>query len=159
MTVAMVPWVTVVRSQGSLYADEQSVVGSEVAGRVDQVHVDLGDFVSTGDPLVTLAQDDFQLQVEQTAAQLQQARASVGLRENDSVESLNPENAPPVRQEKAMLAEAQSSLDRAASLLKQSAISQGEYDIAAAAAKVAEARYASSLNSVREKIATIRKRR
>ncbi len=155
MTVAMVPWVTVVRSQGSLYADEQSVVGSEVAGRVDQVHVDLGDFVSTGDPLVTLAQDDFQLQVEQTAAQLQQARAAVGLRESDSVESLNPENAPPVRQEKAMLAEAQSSLERAASLLKQSAISQGEYDIAAAAAKVAEARYASSLNSVREKIATI----
>ena len=106
MTVAMVPWTTVVRSQGSLYADEQSVVGSEVAGRVDQVHVDLGDFVSTGDPLVTLAQDDFQLQVEQTAAQLQQARAAVGLRETDSVESLNPENAPPVRQEKAMLAEA-----------------------------------------------------
>jgi RND family efflux transporter MFP subunit len=155
MTIAKVPWATVVRSQGSLYADEQSVVGSEVAGRVDQVHVDLGDFVRTGDPLVTLAHDDFQLQVEQTAAQLQQARAAVGLRENDSVSNLNPENAPPVRQEKAMLAEAQSSLDRAASLLKENAISKGEYEIAVAAAKVAEARYASSLNSVREKIAII----
>ncbi len=148
-------WPTMVRSQGSLFADEQSVVGSEVAGLVSSVHVDLGDFVNVGDPLVSLDQDDFKLQVEQTAAQLQQARAAVGLRGTDAVEKLDPENAPPVRQEKALLSEATSSLQRATTLLRQNAISQGEYDLAAAAKQVADARYASALNTVRERIATI----
>lgn len=149
------PWPTVVRSQGSLYADEQSVVGAKVAGRVAEVHADLGDFVQRGDPLVTLDQEEFRLQVEQAEAQLQQARSAVGLRENDPVEKLDPQNAPPVRQEKALWEETQSTLRRSADLLKQNAVSQGEYDQAAAAERVAEARYASALNGVQEKIALI----
>jgi len=148
-------WPTIVRSQGSLYADEQSVVGAKVAGRVARVHVDLGDLVQAGDPLVTLDQEDFSLQVEQAEAQLEQARSAVGLKPGDPVEKLDPENAPPVRQERAYWNESKSSLERAANLLSQSAISLGEYDQLAAAERVAEARYASSLNSVREKIALI----
>ncbi len=155
VTLQLFQWPTIVRSHGSLYADEQSLVGAKVAGRVSQVHVDLGDRVTAGDPLVTLDQDEFQLQVAQAEAQLQQARSAVGLRDGDPVEKLRPENAPPVRQERAMLAESESSLKRAATLLSQNAISQGEYDLAEAAAEVADARYASALNGVHEKIATI----
>jgi RND family efflux transporter MFP subunit len=153
--VEMTNWPTIVRSQGSLFADEQTVVGSTVAGRVAEVHVDLGDSVLIGDPIITLDLQEFQLQVIQAEAQLQQSRAAVGLAEGDSTASLNPENAPPVRQEKALWAEAISSLERSERLLNQNAVSQGEYDLALAAERAAEARQAAALNSVREKIALI----
>ncbi|QDV54177.1 efflux RND transporter periplasmic adaptor subunit [Rosistilla oblonga] len=155
MTVALQPWPTIVRSQGSLDADEESVVGAKVAGRVAEVHVDLGDYVNVGDPLVTLDQAEFQLKVDQTEAQLEQARAAVGLRAGVPVSELNPENAPPVRQQRALWEEAQSSLKRLESLRVQKAVSEGEYELAAAAERVAEARYASALNGVYEKIAAI----
>ncbi len=155
MTLSMQPWPTIVRSQGSLNADEESVVAPKVAGRVAKVHVDLGDFVKTGDPLVSLDQEEFQLQVAQAEAQLEQTRSAVGLHEGEGVENLVPENAPPVREQKALWEEAQNVLERAARLLSQNAIADGEYDQVAAAERVAEARYASSINSVREKIALI----
>ena len=101
VTLELSPWPSVVRSQGSLFADEQTVVGAKVAGRVRDVHVDLGDFVQLGTPLVTLDQEEFELQVAQADAQLQQARSAVGLHKGDRVEDLVPENAAPVRQEKA----------------------------------------------------------
>jgi len=151
-------WPTTVRSQGSLYADEQSIVGAKVAGRVAEVHGDVGDVLKLGDPLVTLDQEDFLLQVQQAEAQLLQARSSVGLLEGDPVAKLDPANAPPVRQERALWEETQSSLERIASLRSQNAMSQGEYDVAAAAERVAEARYASAVNGVREKIALIQVR-
>ena len=47
-------WPTLIRTQGSLIADEVVVVGTRVEGLVDQVHVDLGDRVTAGQPLVTL---------------------------------------------------------------------------------------------------------
>ncbi len=155
LTVEMRPWPTVVRSQGSLFADEESVVGSKVAGRVAEVHVDLGDFVKTGDPLVSLDQEEFRLQVEQAEAQLEQTRSAVGLRDGDFVENLVPENAPPVREQEALWEEAQKVLERAAKLRSQDAIAEGEYDQVAAAERVAEARYSSAINGVREKIALI----
>ncbi len=154
-TVSQLSWPVIVRSQGSLHADEESVVGAKVAGRVAEVHVDLGDFVEAGAPIVTLDREEFVLQVSQTEAQLQQARAAVGLRSEDSVADLSPENAPPVREQRAIWEQAQSEVTRAKSLRSQSAIAEGEYDEVMAAERVAEARYASAINSVREKIATI----
>jgi len=149
------PWPTIVRCQGTLYADEDSAIGARVAGRVATVHVDLGDSVKVGDPLVTLESDEFELQVSQVEAQLNQARSAVGLTGSEVNDSLDPENSPPVRQERAIWNEAQTSLQRATSLKKQGAISQGEFDIIASAERVAEARYASAVNAVREKLSMI----
>ncbi len=148
-------WPFTVRTQGSLVADEVSAVGAKVAGRVADVHVDLGDVVHAGDPLVTLDQEDFRLQVMQAEAQLQQARAAVGLGSDDSVESLNRENAPPVRQQKALWDEAKAKLERANQLRPKNAISNSEFEQIQAAERVAEAAYASALNNVDEKIALI----
>ncbi|WP_197355987.1 efflux RND transporter periplasmic adaptor subunit [Aureliella helgolandensis] len=155
LTLELSPWPQTVRSQGSLYADEQSVVGAKVAGRVAKVHGDVGDVLNLGDPLVTLDQEDFRLQVQIAEAQLLQSRSSVGLLEGDPIEKLDPVNAPPVRQERALWEEAQSSLKRFTSVTSSNAISQREIDIAAAAERVAEARYAAAVNGVREKIALI----
>ena len=153
--VALAPWSRKVRSQGELRADEVVAIGTRVAGRVAEVHVELGDKVSAGQPLVTLDPEEFRLLVEQAEAQLAQTRSAVGLAPNDPVEKLVPENSPPVRQERAVWDEAKSSLDRATQLRKQNAIAVGEYDLAAVAERVAEARYSSALNGVREKLALI----
>lgn len=153
--VQQATWPTIVRCQGTLYADEAAAVGARVAGRVAEVHVDLGDAVKAGQPLVSLQTDEFELLVAQAEAELAQARSAVGLLEGEPVERLSPENSPPVRRERAVWDEAKASLRRAKSLFDQNAIARGEFDLASSAERVAEASYAAALNSVREKIAII----
>ncbi len=155
LVVQQATWPTIVRCQGTLYADETAAVGARVAGRVAAVHVELGDAVKQGQPLVSLQTDEFELLVAQAEAELAQARSAVGLLEGEPVERLSPENSPPVRQERAVWDEAKASLRRAKSLFEQNAISRGEFDLASSAERVAEASYAAAINSVREKIAII----
>ncbi len=153
--VQLQTWPRIIRCQGSLMADEVSVVGAKVAGKVAEVHVDLGDYVKAGSPLITLDQEEFRIQVTQAEAQLSQARSAVGLKPDDSVLALEPKNAPPVQQELAIWDEAKANLERAQRLQKQNAFTQAEVEQIAAAERVARARYASALNGVYEKIALI----
>jgi RND family efflux transporter MFP subunit len=155
LTIDTAVWPTVVRTQGTLAADEVAVVGTKVAGRIATVHVDLGDMVRAGDRLATLDEEESRLQVLQAEAQLAEARAAVGLRADEPVESLDRDKAPPVRQEKALWDEARESIVRARGLQARNAISEAEIERLNAAERVAAARYASSLNSVDEKIALI----
>ncbi len=152
-------WPTIVRCQGTLYADETAAVGARVAGRVAAVHADLGDAVQAGQPLVTLQSDEFELLVSQAQAQLAQARSAVGIGAEELIDRLDPDQSPPVRQQRAIWNEAKASLQRATSLLQQNAISQGEFDLAVSAEQVAEATYAAAVNSVREQLSIIGVRR
>ena len=156
--VQRVKWPTVVRAQGSLAADEVSQIGATVPGRVAVVHVDLGDSVNVDTPLVSLDQEEFQLQVAQVEAQLHEARAAVGLPPDVPVEQLDPAQAPIVREAKTVWEEARLRLKRAQALRDSMAISLEEYEQAVAAEQVAAARYASSLNNANERIAQIRVR-
>ncbi|MDA0833474.1 MAG: efflux RND transporter periplasmic adaptor subunit [Planctomycetota bacterium] len=155
LNVTQRSWPTIVRSQGNLIADEMAVVGSKVAGRVARVHVDLGDIVKAGSPLITLDENEFRLRVLQADAQLTQARSAVGLGVDDRVENLKAENSPPVQEQLALWDEAKANLERMKKLQMQKAVTLAEVEQIAAAARVAEARYASALNSTREKIALI----
>ncbi len=155
MTVEPQVWPTIVRTQGSLVADEITVVGAKVAGRVVEVNVDLGDQVHEGEPLVMLDREEFRLLVQQAEAQLSQARAAVGLRPEQSLESLDPLNAPPVREAKAVWEESRQRVERLRQLREQDAVSDAELQQGEADEAVAEARYASAENGVREKLALI----
>jgi RND family efflux transporter MFP subunit len=155
LSIERAAWPTMVRTQGSLFADEVAVVGAKVAGRIAEVHVELGDVLKAGDPLVTLDQEEFRLQVAQAEAQLQQTRAAVGLRPDDPVESLDPENSPPVREAKAVWDEAKAKRDRARQLRSKNTVTQAELEQMVAAEQVAAAQHASAINSVNEKIALI----
>lgn len=155
LTVNLQSWPTIVRCQGSLLPDEQVVIGAKIGGRVDQVHVEIGDFVEQGAPLATLDQLELRLRVLQAEAQLQQARSTVGLSAEESVEDLDPANAAPVREAKAVWEAGIAAFKRAKMLQNRDALSAEEFDQAAAAEKVAEAQYASSLNSVAESLALI----
>ncbi len=148
-------WPRIIRSQGSLFPDEEATLGIKVEGRVFEVHVDLGDVVKPGDPLVTVNQDDFKLRVKQAEAQLAQVRSAVGLKPGDSVEKLVPENSPPAKEQRAEWDETIANLNRARVLFKQNVMGQAEYDQIVSLERVAAARYDSALNGVREKVASI----
>lgn len=158
VTVSAVNWPQFVRTQGSFVADEVTEIGVEVPGIVAEVTGDLGDRVEAGTVLMKLNQEQYLLDVEQAQAQLQQARAAVGLSLEDSMAALTVENAPPVRQERALWDEAKARLKRANRLNSNDAITQETVETAVAEEQAAEARYLSACNSVREKIATVRVR-
>jgi RND family efflux transporter MFP subunit len=154
------PWQTVVRSQGSLIADEASTVGAKVAGRVVSVAVDLGDYVHQGDIVAQLDAEELKLQILQAEAQLAQACAAIGLTSVDKLNMVDKEKSPPVRQEFAVLQEARANFARFQRLQDQAAaVAQADIDASAAAVAVAEARLASALNGVEEKIALIKVRK
>ncbi len=153
------PWRTVIRAQGGLVADESTVIGAKVAGRVGVIDVDLGDLVKQGDVLARLDEEDLRLQVRQAEAQLAQARAAVGLTGERADDDVDRENSPVVRQERAVLDEAKTNYARLKLLEERNAVTQADLETSAAAVAVAEARYASSLNAVEEKLAMIQLRR
>src|SRR5262245_23861179 len=61
LVLSLQAWPAIVEVQGTLYGDEQAVVGAKVAGQVKTVHVDLGSLVKQGDILAVLAMEDFDL--------------------------------------------------------------------------------------------------
>ena len=146
------------RSQGSLAADEVTVIGAKVAGRVGEVFVDVGDSVEAQAPLAALDKQEFELEVTLAKAQLVQSRAALGLAPDDPLEQLSPQKAPPVREAQAVWDEAKTRIERIQRLLPRKAATQEDLDTALAAERVAEARHASALNGVMEKIALIRVR-
>ncbi|MEZ6133248.1 MAG: efflux RND transporter periplasmic adaptor subunit [Planctomycetaceae bacterium] len=155
VTIRQQPWRQMIRSQGSLTADEVAMLGARVEGRVEEVHVDLGDSVKAGQPLVSLRKREFQFHVEQCEAALLQARSAVGLKPGDPVTKLNPENAPPVVEQRSLWQQAKEDLERATQLAQRKTITAAEILQFQTTAAVAQARYNSALNSVREKIALI----
>jgi RND family efflux transporter MFP subunit len=155
LNVAASPWPEVVKTQGSLIADEIAVVGAKVAGRVSEVNVDLGDVIVAGAPLAQLDQAEFQLNITLAEAQRTQARAALGLSPSDPVSQLKPENAPPVREAKAVWDEVRARIQRLQPLAERNAVTRDELELAISEEGVAAARYSAAINGVREKIALI----
>ena len=155
MTIEPMEWPKLVKCQGTLIADEVTTIGAKVAGRIAEVPVDLGDIACQDDVLVRLDPKEFQLLLEQADAQLLQARSAVGLKVGDPIEGLNPDNAPPVRETRAVWDEAKKVVERIRLLSNSDAISIADLDMADSAERVASARFSSAQNGVREKIALI----
>jgi RND family efflux transporter MFP subunit len=154
-TVALQNWPRVAKVQGGLFADEITTIAAKVPGRVVEVNIDLGDLVQADQALVKIDQVEYELLAAQAEAQLTQARAAIGLKPGDPVEKLNPLNAPPVREASAVLEEAKKSVERLKQLVSQGAVVATDIEAATALESVADARFNSSLNSVREKIALV----
>src|ERR1051326_7719626 len=72
-----------VEAVGSLFAYDEVTVSSEAEGRVEEVLADVGDRVTKGQVLARISPTELELTVEQQRAALQQARARLGLREED----------------------------------------------------------------------------
>jgi len=105
---------------GQLKSDELVAVPAEVAGRVDEVLVDVGDAVRKGQPLAKIDRSTWRTRMEQAEAELGSAVANLALAEKE------------LRRKKDLLSDktiSQAAYDKA----------QAQYDLAVAAVKKAQA--------------------
>jgi RND family efflux transporter MFP subunit len=148
-----------VQVAGTLAADEQVALAVKVAGRIDQMPVDLGSRVRQGDLIARLAQPDFTLRVEQAGYALDQARARLGLTAGQPDAGVLPEATAGVHEADAQLRQASVTYQRQQSLFRQQLISQQDLDAAQANFQVAEARREDAVEEARNRIATLAQRR
>jgi len=138
---------------GTLAADEEVIVSTEVEGQVIEMRVDMGSVVRRGDILARLESRDFELRLAEAEAALQQVRARLGL--TPDRDRIDPEETAIVRQARAAYDDARVRFQRIRQLHGRGVVSQQELDQADAALRIAEARYESALEEVRSLLAQL----
>jgi RND family efflux transporter MFP subunit len=127
-----------VETVGTLFADQEVTVSSEVEGRVAEVLVDLGDRVQKGRALATIVPDEQKYNLAQQEAQLRQALARLGLQnEEDRVADIN--QVPDVKKAIADLQEAEQRFRRVKELVAQNVASAQDLDQAESRYKALQA--------------------
>nr|BAL54165.1 RND family efflux transporter [uncultured Acidobacteriota bacterium] len=138
---------------GTLAADEEVVVSTEVEGRVVELRVDMGSIVRRGEVLARLESRDFELRLAEAEAAVQQVRARLGMPPDR--DRVDPEETAIVRQARAAYDDARLRFQRIRQLRDRGVVSQQEFDQAEAALRIAEARYESALEEVRGLLAQL----
>lgn len=117
---------------GSLAADVQTDIQPQTAGKVVAVGVDMGSAVRKGQMLVRLEDADYKLRLDQSVAQLENARAAqkqaeekIGLRPG---QPFDPEKVAEVSAARANYDLAEKNLQRAQKLVESGDISRADYD-------------------------------
>ncbi len=141
-----------VEVSGMLAADEELVSGFQVAGRLAQLDVDVGDLVAAGALVAALDARDFELGVDRARAALTSARARLGLAA-DGGREIEVETTAPVREAQAVLADAQLARQRVEELARQSLRPLADLDSASAAVDIARSRLQAARDAVRTWIA------
>lgn len=108
-----------VLATGVLEASQLVSVGARVSGRIEKLHVVLGQDVSVGDPIAEIDSLDQENAVKSAEA----ARANINAQ---------------IEQQRAALADAQRTLERAVGLREKEFISEADYDSAVLAERTAE---------------------
>jgi RND family efflux transporter MFP subunit len=148
-----------VEAPGTLAADEQATLSFKVAGRLNQLRVDLGSHVRKGQPIAQLETTEFRVRVEQSEAALQQARARLGLPPQGADDRINIENTALVREARAVLEEARNNRARTVQLVDQGVQPKAELDRVESTFKVADSRYQDAIEEVRNRQAVVLQRR
>ncbi|HQR33997.1 MAG TPA: efflux RND transporter periplasmic adaptor subunit [Blastocatellia bacterium] len=148
-----------VSAPGTLAADEQATLSFKVAGRVNDLKVDLGSKVRKGQLVGQLETTDFKGRLQQAEAALQQARVRLGLPAQGDDDRIELENTSLVRQVTAVLEEARLNLERTKQLVRQGIQSKAELDRVESAYKVADSRYQDAVEEVRNRQGVLLQRR
>lgn len=144
---------------GTLAADEQATVSFKVAGRLEQIRVDLGSEVRRGQTIAQLETNDFKVRLQQAEAAMQQARVRLGLPALGDDDRVVIENTSLVREAAAFLEEARQNRERSRQLVRQGIQATAELDRVESAFKVADSRYQDALEEVRNRQAVLLQRR
>jgi RND family efflux transporter MFP subunit len=135
---------------GVLAAQEELELGFQVEGRLRTLAVDVGDVVEAGAVLAALEPADFELELARARAALTVARVRLSLPPQDDATAVQPEEAAPVREAKAVLLEAELARERVRELVQQQLGSQANLDTSNATVGVAQSR----LQAARDQVAT-----
>src|SRR6267143_6025638 len=136
-----------IQAVGSLFAFEESILSSEVEGRVAEVLADVGDSVKQGQPLITLDPKELQFEVDRQRGLVTQVRAQLGIGPNDPPPS-DPKKLASVQRAEADLFDADHKYGRAQQMYKDNLISQQQLDEAASRFQSTKATYTVALQEV-----------
>lgn len=132
---------------GTLAAEDQVTVSSEVDGVVRRVLTDLGDRVKAGQALVEIDREKLQYNLDQQRATHARALTKYGASEPDSLPKA--EETPDVRRAAAEQAQARQNFERAAELHKRQLISQQLLDDADTTLRLKRAAYDAALQEAK----------
>lgn len=142
---------------GTLMAQEEVTLGTEVPSTVAKILVDMGDRVQAGQVVIKLDEREARLEVERLTASLQAARESLG-RSQQVLESSRAN----VERAQAVLADARINLKRFEGLFGEGAISasqrdsaQTQHDVAVASLRSSEAQYESDRAAIKNAEANV----
>ena len=132
---------------GTLAAEDQVTISSEVDGVVRRVLADLGDRVASGQTLVELDREKLQYNLDQQRAAY--ARTLTKLGASDSEHLPRVEETPDVRRAAAEQTQARQNFERASELHKRQLISQQMLDDAETALRLKRAAYDAALQEAK----------
>jgi multidrug efflux pump subunit AcrA (membrane-fusion protein) len=132
---------------GTLAAEDQVTVSSEVDGAVRRVLADLGDRVMAGQALVELDREKLQYSLDQQRAAHTRALTRYGASDAEHLPRI--EDTPDVRRAGAELAQARQAFERATELHKRKLISQQTLDDADTALRLKTAAYDAALQEAK----------
>jgi len=144
---------------GTLVSPDQAHVSSEVAGKVMDVLVEIGQEVNSGEPLVTLDTTELNLALERAESALRQTEAQLGIDAGHPDRIPGDEEISTVRTAAANRDDAHAQLARAQELLSKGLMSKADMDTAQTRVKVTEAAYQASRENVASLKASLQDRR
>jgi len=124
---------------GTLAAQEQADVASEIAGRVVSTPVERGTRVTTGSILVQIAETEVRAQADEAGANTAQLEARLGLARDGAAFEID--RVPEVANARAAADLAQADFDRARMLLDRKLLPQADFDKSRAQADAARRQY------------------
>jgi len=136
-----------IQAVGSLFPFEESILSSQVEGRVDEVLADVGDNVREGQALITIDPQELQFEVDRQRGLVTQVRAQLGIGPNDPPPT-DPKKIASVQRAEADLFDADHKYSRAQQMYKDKLISQQQLDEAASRFQSTKATYTVALQEV-----------
>lgn len=132
---------------GTLMADAQTDIASEIEQRVVEILVERGQFVNAGQIVARMDDQDAKNQLREAEATEAQIRERLGLVDGQTFDA---RSTPEVQQARATMERAEADYKRFAQLLDEGAVSRAEHDLRRADYLAAKAQYETTLNQMRQ---------
>ncbi|MBI2114358.1 MAG: efflux RND transporter periplasmic adaptor subunit [candidate division NC10 bacterium] len=132
---------------GTLMADAQTDIASEIEQRVVEVLVERGQFVNVGQVVARMHDQDAKNQLREAEASEAQIRERLGLVNG---QTFDPLRTPEVQQARASMDRAEADYRRFVQLLEEGAVSRAEHDLRRADSLAAKAQYETAINQMRQ---------
>jgi RND family efflux transporter MFP subunit len=124
-------------ANGVLAARDQAALSVKVAGRLENIPVDVGSVVKRGETIGQIQKRDYELKVQQAKAAVSAARARLGMPLDGADDSMEVKDSSVVKEARAQLDEQTKNRARIAKLHEQGILSESELESAEAGFQVA----------------------
>jgi len=141
------PLPTTLDVTGTLMADAQTDIPSEIEQRVVEISVERGQHVTAGQVVARMDDRDAQNQLREAEAAEAQIRERLGLVNGTTFDALK---TPEVQQARATMDRAETDYKRFVQLLDEGAVSRAEHDLRRADYLASKAQYETTVNQTRQ---------